>query len=143
MGAAEEVLLKMVSGRGLLDARALWASQVGPLRLAMAQSRSVTLTQEGPTEIYKSMGTADAYVFVGVSLPADDPAITVPTIFSQSDSLGTNSSVPIALAPAMIGGTFFPVGFSQLLMPGEQLFAQLTPAAPVTTQRIVVSAVVF
>jgi hypothetical protein len=143
MGAAEELLLKMVSGRGLLDARALWASLVGPYRLAMAQTCAVTLSQAAPTEIYKSMGSADGYVFVGVSLPADTAAISIPTLFSKSSEIGNNSSIPVSLSPAMIGGTFFPVGFSQLLMPAEQLYAQLTPAAPAPTQRVVVASVVF
>lgn len=146
MGAAEEILLKLLSGRGLLDARALWATLVGPNRLAMAQAKSLTLHVDRSTELFKSMGAADAYVFIGVSLPAGDPggAGGIPVLMGRDSELGVNTSIPSLISTIMIGGTFFPVGFTQLVMPGEQLYAKLAPpVAPGTTQQIVVSAVVF
>jgi hypothetical protein len=111
----------------------------------MAQTQAVTIRQNQAVEVFKSMGSADAYVFVGVSLPADDAAGVggIPTIFSRESELGRNAAVPVTLVPVMVGGSFSPIGFTQLLQPAEQLYAQLTPAAPVTEQQILVASVVF
>jgi hypothetical protein len=142
-----QMIQQLLSGQGLLEARVLWASLVGPHRLAMAQGRSVTLQQGETTEIYKNLGAADAVAFVGVSLPSDGnaPGASVQTLFSGQDNLGVNTSIPVSLSQVMIGGTFFPIGFTQILTPDEQLFAQLNDTAlgANATQRVVVKVVIF
>lgn len=132
------------SGKGLLDARALWAAVVGPHRLAMAQGKSVELGQEDPEQIAQNIGAADALKFVGVALPFDATAVPLATIFSREAQLGKNASAPYNLNGQMGGGGFGPTGFMQLLLPGEQLYALIAPVggAP-TSQRVVVAEVVF
>jgi hypothetical protein len=136
--------LQLDAGDGLLSARALWAALVGPHRLAMAQAKSTTLSQQQPVEITKILGAADAYVFVGVALPASvAPGTAIPVIFSRESEPGENTGAPAVLIPSMVGGTFFQNGFGQLLQPGEQLYAKLATTSPVATQRVVVAKVMF
>lgn len=135
--------IQLDAGSGLLSARALWAALVGPHRLAMAQGTSVQLSQQNIAEVAKNMGSADAFVFVGVALPANTAIGTViPAIFSRESEPGENTGMPTILTPAMPGMNIFN-GFSQLLQPGEQLYAKLATTSPVTVQRVVVSKVMF
>ncbi len=136
--------LETFSGEGLASLRALWASIVGPHRLAIARSKSVQLRQDAPAEIYKNMGAADGYVMVGVALPVNAPTNPLSVVFGDNgDMLGINASAPYILTSQMGGGGFGPSGFMQLLLPGEQLYAQIvdTGIAAGTTQRVVVAAV--
>lgn len=135
-------ILQLLSGKGLLEARAIWAALVGPHRLALARSKAVTLSTTQAVEIYKNLAAADAVVFVGVSLPAG-AAGPIPVFFNASGEGGRNTGTPAALVSQMIGGTFINEGFTQILLPGDQLFGQLDPSAPAATQQVVVSAVVF
>lgn len=131
-------LITLNSGEGLLDERALRASSVGPYRLAMAQRASVMLQRDNTVEIYKNIGAADAYVFVGVGLPWNAAVSPLEVIFARDDQMGPNSGIPARLGGA-VNQTF---GFMQLLMPGEQLFAQITDPN-VEQQSVVVAAAVF
>ena len=135
---------KSDQGRGLLDARALWAAQVGPQRLAMARTASVVVTAADSVKITKNLGASDAYVFVGVSLPATSPAPFISMWLSREEALGDNSSAPFLITTQMgaHGGVGVIGGFTQLLQPGEDLYAQLVTGGPVR-QRVVVAAVVF
>ena len=136
--------LETFSGEGLADARALWAAIVGPHRLAIARSKSIELRQDAPAEIYKNIGAADGYIFVGVALPITAATNPLNVLFGDNgDMLGTNSNAPYVLNSQMGGGGFGPSGFMQLLLPGEQLYAQIvdTGIAAGTTQRVVVAAV--
>lgn len=135
--------LETFSGRGLADARALWAAIVGPHRLAIARSKSIELRQDAGGEIYKNIGAADGYVLVGVALPISAPTNPLNVIFGDSDQLGINASAPFVLNSQMGGGGFGPTGFMQLLLPGEQLYAQIvdTSITSGATQRVVVAAV--
>lgn len=137
--------IELSSGKGLLDARALWASIVGPQRLAVTRSKSVQLTQDSGTVIYKNLGSADGYVFVGVALPISAPTNPLNVIFGTSDQLGINAGAPYVLNSQMGGGGYGPSGFMQLLLPGEQLYGQIVhPGLAVGfTQRVVVAAVTF
>lgn len=135
--------LETFSGTGLASARALWATIVGPHRLAIARSKTITLRQDAGVEIYKSIGAADAYILVGVALPITAPTNPLSVIFGSSDLLGTNASAPYFLTSQMGGGGFGPTGFMQLLLPGEQLYGQIVDPgiAAGTTQSVVVAAV--
>lgn len=130
-GAVPPFEIALAPGKGLLDARALWASVVGPHRLAMAKGSSVPLTNSRPEEIARNMGSAGALMFVGVSLPGATPApAAVSILFSKQEALGANASAPFNVNGQMGGGGFGPTGFMQLLLPGEQLFAQVAPGGP-------------
>jgi len=130
------VKIEMVSGKGLLDARALWASIIGPQRLAMAQKSVAKLINTGATEITKNLGASNAYVFVGVGLPFSASMATLNVVFGRDESLGTNSGYPQLLTKSPTN-----FAFTQLVLPGEQLFCQITDA--VAQQNVVVSAVMF
>jgi hypothetical protein len=113
---------------------------VGPYRLAMAQKRTVILSNSRGVKVGDNIGAADAYAFVGVVLPADAPPL-LPIAFSKDDTIGASSGFPMILQP---GGTFGQFGggvFTQLLLPGEQLFAQILGA--VAEQRVLTAMVQF
>ena len=131
-----DVKIELVSGKGLLDARALWASVVGPQRLAMAQKTVARLTNTNAVEIFKGLGASDAYVFVGVGLPFSASMATLNVVFGRDESLGTNSGYPQILTKSVVN-----FAFTQLVLPGEQLFCQITDA--VAQQNAVVAAVMF
>jgi hypothetical protein len=134
--------LEFSSGRGLLDARAVWASVAGPHRLALTLTHSVEMRTDRAVQIIKNLGAADAYVFAGVALPFDAPLVPLPVFFGGSEQLGKNAGSPYLLTPQMGGGGFGVSGFMQLVLPGEQLYGQLAPGGPLT-QRVVVAEVVF
>lgn len=135
--------IELASGKGLLSARALWASIVGPHRLAVAKGSSVTLSNSQAAVIAKNLGAADVYMFVGVALPGANPApAALSVLFSREEALGINASAPFNINGQMGGGGFGPSGFIQMLMPDEQLFAQIAPGGP-ATQRVVVAQVQF
>ena len=131
------------SGKDLLDARALWASIVGPQRLAMSQGAPINLFNNAPAKIHKNLGASKAYVFIGVALPPDSPFATLQVAFGRSDSLGANQSAPYILNGQMGGGPFAPSGFMQLLLPGEDLFAQIVQAGGPAAARVTVAKVMF
>jgi hypothetical protein len=145
MDGQERMIIELTHGRGLLDARALWASIVGPHRLAMTTKRTVELRVDRAVEIARNIGLADAFVFVGVSLPANAPTIPLLILTGQEETLGESTSGSQVLTNQMGGGAFAPSGFMQLLQPGEQLFAQINDPAVAAgfTQRVVVAAVTF
>lgn len=130
--------IEVVSGQGLLDARAMFASIVGPNRLAMAPRTTVTLKLSEGTLIAKNLGAADAYVLVGVGLPSNAAVNPLTTIFSKDPEMGFNNGLPVRLTDHV--STDFSI--LQLLLPGEALYAQITNAA-VATQNVVVSTVQF
>ncbi len=131
------IKITMQSGQGLLDARALWASIVGPQRLAMAPRKTVALLNDTTAEIAKNLGASDAYVLVGVSLPFNAPTNPLAVVFGKEEQLGFNTGLPVLLTDNQINFTF-----TQLLLPGEQLFAQIMDPA-VARQNAVVSTVMF
>lgn len=129
--------IEIDSGVGLLDARAIWASVVGPQRLAMAQRVTVRLSSLETREVFKSLGAADAYVLVGIGLPFNAPVNPLAIVFGKEEQLGFNTGLPIQLTDS-----FSNFAFTQLLLPGEQLFAQIMDTA-VVEQNIVVASAVF
>ena len=130
-------IIEVRSGSGLLDARALWASIVGPQRLALGARKVARLVNTTPVEIYKNLGASKAYAFVGVALPFNTVANPLNVVFGRDDSqLGFNSGLPVQLTPNQIN-----FNFTQLLLPGEQLFAQILGA--VADQNVVVSVALF
>jgi hypothetical protein len=144
-GDQQRMIIELTHGRGLLDARALWATIVGPHRLAMSITRSVRLRTDDPVEIAKNIGSADAFVFVGVALPVNAPINPLRVIAGPGDSLGFNNSAPQILTAQMGGGAFAPTGFMQLLQPGEQLYMLINDVAfPAgTEQGVIVATVTF
>lgn len=129
--------ISLDSGAGLLDARAIWASIVGPQRLAMSQRTSVRLSSTQTREVFKSLGAANAYVLVGVGLPFDAPVNPLQVVFGKDDQLGSNTGLPIRLTDSVVSFTF-----TQLLLPGEQLYAQIMDIA-VVEQNIIVASAMF
>lgn len=130
-GAGLPFEIELARGKGLLDARALWASVVGPHRLAAAKGSSVQLSNSRAEEVARNMGASDALMFVGVALPGANPAAApVSILFSRMEMLGVNASAPFNVNGQMGGGGFGQTGFMQLLLPGEQLFAQIAPGGP-------------
>jgi hypothetical protein len=137
MDGSQTRVITLESGNGLLDARALWASIVGPQRLAMAQRKPVTLKLGETVMIAKNLGGSDVYVLCGVSLPFPAPTKPLAVVFGYEEQLGFNTGLPILLTDSQTNFTF-----TQLLLPGEQLFAQITDPA-VASQNVVVSTVMF
>jgi len=130
--------IEFSSGQGLLDARALWASVVGPHRLAMAKGTSLRLRNDRVTEVARNIGAAKVFMFVGVSLRGENPApAAVEVLFSKQEALGNNTSAPFNVNGQMGGGAFAPSGFMQLLLPDEQLFAVVAPGGPQELQVVV------
>lgn len=127
-----------VSGKGLLDARALYATTIGPFRLAMASRKPVTLFNNKAVEVAKNLGIAEAYVFIGMGLIFEAVVNPLALQLSKDDSIGVNSGLPVLLTGQVAGG----FGFMQLLLPGEQLFAQIADPN-VAQQNVVVAQVVF
>ena len=80
---------------------------------------------------------SDAYVLVGVALPFNAPVKPLHIVFGKEDQLGFNSGLPVLLTDNQINWNF-----TQLLMPGEQLFAQIMDAA-VAQQNVVVASAMF
>lgn len=132
-----EMRITMDSGAGLLDARAMWAAFVGPQRLAMGARKPVTLRNDKTSEIFKNLGASEAYVFIGVSLPFNAPTNPLSVVFGKDEQLGFNTGLPVQLTNNQVNYTF-----TQLLLPGEQLFAQIMDPA-VTQQNVVVAAAMF
>jgi hypothetical protein len=130
--------LETDQGAGLLSGRALWASLVGPQRLAMAARKVVGLNNSQAKEIYKSLGASGGYVLVGVALPYNAPVNPLSVVFGTDDQLGFNTGWPVRLTDTSQGQFLF----TQLLQPGEQLFCQIMDTA-VAEQNVVVSAAIF
>lgn len=129
------------SGLGLLDARALWAIQVGPARVALAQRRTAMLGNERGVLVAENIGTADCYVFVAVAIPHSAAVNPLLVMFSNSDQMGQNNAAPAYLFDSMVaGGATTP--FYQLLMPGEQLYCQIADTA-VAQQMVIVAQEMF
>ena len=125
-------------GTGLLSFRALWASIVGPHRLAMAARKVVTLNNTSAAEIYKSLGASKGYVLVGVALPYNANTNPLQVVFGTDDQLGFNTGLPVRMIDSMLPN----FAFTQLLLPGEQLFAQIMDVN-VAEQNVVVAAAIF
>lgn len=131
-------------GSGLLSAKVLWAGIVGPHRLAMARRTSLRITNTEARSIYKNLGAAEAVVFVGVSLPGNYQGNPIITAFGSSDMLGANTGSPGTLVTQMGGGGLSVSGFMQILLPGEQLYAQIVdPTFGGGEQNVVVANVTF
>jgi hypothetical protein len=137
MDGSQPRTITLESGAGLLDARALWASIVGPQRLAMARRTPVTLRNNETASIYKNLGGSDVYVLVGVALPFPAPTKPLAVAFGYEDQIGFNTGLPVLLTDSQVNFTF-----TQLLMPGEQLFAQIMNPA-VAQQNVVVATAMF
>lgn len=125
------------SGQGLLDARAIWASIVGPQRFAMGAKRTFVLKSTETLKIGDNIAVAGVYVLIGVQ--AVDQANNLIGLFSKDDNIGQGSGFPVVLA----GPGFSATPFTQLLLPGEQLFAQLSPELVANNPRVIVSQVTF
>lgn len=104
-------------GFGVLSARALWASLVGPHRLAMSPRKIVNLKAGDSTELTKNLGASDAYVLVGLAALPGQGSVNI--FLGRDPNLG-NGSWPVSL---LTGGANVD-RVTVLLMPGEQLFAQ-------------------
>lgn len=132
-------ILELDAGRGLLSARAIWASVVGPQRLAMSPRKAVKLTNTEGAEIYKALGAANGYVLVGVALPFNASPNPLTVVFGRDQELGFNQGLPVRLTDNQLNWAF-----TQLLLPGEQLFAQImTNPGPPIFQNVVVAAAIF
>lgn len=128
-------------GDGTLDIRALFAATVGPHRFAFAQRQSVVLEQAQGIKLAENIGSADSYALVGVALPRNAPVNPLSVMFSSDETMGFNTAIPARLVDSMSSGqTVF--GFYQILMPGDQLFGQISDPA-VQKQNVVVAMVMF
>ncbi len=118
----KSALITLNPGEGLSSMRALWAAIMGPYRLAMSRRQPVLLTNTEGTEIAKNIGVADAYVFIGVALPQNAAVNPLQVIFSRDGDSGRNTGLPCRLVDS-VNQSF---SFMQLLLPGEQLYCQIT-----------------
>ena len=142
MDNQKNMLLEITDIPGLGNARALWASIVGPYRLAMATKTPVRLNANNGVLIKKNIGAGQGYVLVGVALPITAVVSPLAVIAGDSEQLGTNSGTPQIITRHMGGGGQSVAGFMQLLLPGEQLFAQIVdPAFTASEQQVIVASV--
>ncbi len=121
--------IEIEPGEGNLNARAYVAALVGPYRLAHGSQKPLVLEPDQPMKVVSNPGVAgtDQAMFVGVALQPGQAPVNV--LFGPSNQLGPTSSVPAELpvsAVAMLGG----IGFSAVLLPGDELWVQ----SPVATQ---------
>lgn len=132
-----ESVVELLAGRGQLSLRAYLACVVGPQRLAMAVRKVVELTNKDTAQIYRNSGAGDAYVLVGVALPFNAQVNPLKVVFAKEDKTGFNTGLPIILTDNQIN-----FGFTQLILPGEDLYCQIM-GAPIASQNVVVAAAVF
>ena len=123
--------LEIEAGEGNLNARAYVAALVGPYRLAHGSQKPLVLEPNQSMKVVSNPGIAgnDQAMFVGVALQPGQAPVSV--LFGPSDQLGPTSSVPAnmpASAVAMLGG----IGFSAVLLPGDELWVQ----SPTATQLV-------
>jgi hypothetical protein len=140
---AEEIWIQLFSGRGNLDARALWASIVGRYRLAHGEKSFKQLSlAKGSIQVARNIGSAGVYQLVGISLPAGAPVDPVPVVFSSQSITGTNTGIPVRLTAAMgqqdVGGPVVGGGsYMAVLQPGDELYAVIAPGGPATLSLVV------
>lgn len=110
-------------GEGNLDARALVAAILGPMRLAHGSRKTHVLPSNQPIQVVKNSKAAPCYV--GVSL---DPAVAGPLVVlvSGTPSSGMNS-VPITLTNTH--GPYSGVSYGAVVLPSEELYLQTAPNA--------------
>ncbi len=130
----------MDEGGGLLADRAWRANVVGPSRLSLGLRKGVELSSTEGRLIAKNIASADVYLFIGVALPFGAPTNPLAVVFSKDEMLGVGS-VPALLIDHM-GNSTSVFGFMQLLLPGEEIFGQITNPAQ-ATQRVVVARAMF
>jgi hypothetical protein len=118
--------IEIDAGEGNLNARAYVAAVVGPYRLAHGSQRSLVLAADVPQKIAANPGVngSDQAMFVGVALQPGQLPVSV--LFGASSSMGGASSVPANMDTTI--GAAGGVSFSQVLLPGEELWV-VSPTA--------------
>ncbi len=132
MGDLDKII-SLISGKGILDIRALIANVVGPSRLPMGGKSTYQLKTMEPTQLATNIAAADAYVLLGIAAESGQDPSGAPGLLGYEGQLGKNSW-PVQFLPS---GNIYPI--VTLLLPGEELFGQATAA----DVRIVVSQVTF
>jgi len=128
-GAHLEMLGDLLPGRGNLDLRMLFASIIGPRRLAFGAKSTIKVSEQTPTLIARNnQGTHPWFVAVSLSIDIAGP---IKILFSNGPVLDKGSAIPILLTnnTGQSGSTF-----ETTLGPGDELFAQCDPSVPGGTQ---------
>lgn len=112
--------LRFKPGEGNLQLALLFASIVGPLRIAHGVKRAVRLEKDEAKKVSNNSSASRHVLYVTLYLPISDENKLLLTVGGE-DTPGDNSGLPVELAPriGLEGG----VGFSAVLLPGETLYA--------------------
>jgi hypothetical protein len=108
----------------------------------MAPKHSLILKTTESAKISENIAAAKVYMFVGVVFPLVQD-IPLTALFSKDSEMGTGSAIAAQLQPAGQFGSAIGI-FTQLLLPGEQLYGRLSGLVENQTQgQIVVAEVQF
>lgn len=125
-------------GAGNLRLDVLFASYIGPVRVAHGAKAVVKLTGGTAKRIVGTTGASgsDSVSFVRVYL-ASNQLGPVSILFGTSETLGS-SSIPVNLTGTVAVGQEASRFFDAILLPGEELYAQTAP-----TVNLIISQVWF
>lgn len=112
-------------GGGNLDARALVAAILGPMRLAHGSCKTFPLATNQPVQVAKNSRAAPCYVGVSLDAATAGPLVV---LVSGTPSVGLNG-IPITLTNTH--GPYSGVSYGAVVLPSEELYLQTAPnAAP-------------
>lgn len=117
------VVVEMDPGEGNLDARAYIAAVLGPARTAYGSKAMYTLTEGSPLRIGANSGSSRQVAYAAVALTGAQLGGPKIALLDGQSQLGS-SSMPAALSRAFGSAG---IGFSSVLLPGDELYAQAAP----------------
>lgn len=114
-------------GTGETNIRALLASLIGPFRVAHGTHQSYRLQRGTPVLVGGNKSNAGQAAYCAFALRQGQGGVNAAVLFNSSSSMGAATTVPTVLAEAMGPTVFF--AFSAILLPNDQIYAQLVDAA--------------
>lgn len=133
-----DTVIRIEPGTGNLDVRAYIAALLGPQRAAFGTKSFRTLSEGAGIRLGSNSPAGKQVSFIAVTLGGSDVGGPRIAIFDGQSALGA-SSIPASLNRTL--GSFAGTGFSSVLLPGDELYAQSAPGEG--TFNIVVSQVWF
>jgi hypothetical protein len=125
-------------GDGNLNARAYFASLVGPRRTAFGKSEIKRILPAQGVLLQLNNSRAHECMYVECRLPAQTPDATPMLFSSQQDAIGETGVLTVLstaiFVPGLGGGTGA-LFYGAVLLPGDQLYAQLAPIGGVLPVR--------
>jgi hypothetical protein len=110
-------------GSGEANIRVLLASIVGPLRIAHGIQQAHRLVRGRPIQVASNKSNAKQAAYCAVAVRQGQTGGAVAVLFDSGQSMGAAASMPALLAETSTAASLSP--FSSVLLPNEQLYAQL------------------